>query len=102
MRFPKSPFDAAWDAFGKQPKKWWQRWFKLMPDKLEVFACPDCQMPIDAKFQKTNIRTETVEEELCYILSCPWCGRVMNIGAVIEIDKTFLIARKEPVDGTHQ
>ena len=102
-----SLFDAAWAIYGKPKSKrsFLQRWlFDLInpPDsRLTVFACHDCQMPLDANFQKSNVRTETVDEELCYILSCPWCYRVMNIGAVAEIDKTFLIARKEPPDGTH-
>ena len=64
MRYSQTPFQAAWRGVKDQ----------------NVFGCPDCSMPIDEDFQKTNIRKEKVGREECRILSCPWCYRVMNIG----------------------
>lgn len=87
MRFLMTPFDLAWSGVKKT---------LIAKDKrVNVFACPDCEMPIDPDLQKSNIRVEEIKEEKCYILSCPWCYRVFNIGTVEKVDKSFIIAKKE-------
>lgn len=110
MRFPMTPFDAAWSIFGKEARKkrWWEFWKReAAQPKPTVFGCPNCEMPVDPSMQHTNLRIEELRVpdpgdpdghyvvEPFYILSCGWCGRVMNIGAVSEVDAKFTIARKE-------
>lgn len=107
MRYKTTPSEAAWSASHtpQGTRTFLQRWFFDLinpPDaRLKVWGCPDCHMPIDEALQKSNIRVDTVEEEACYILSCPWCYRVMNIGRCVEVDAIVIVARKEPPDGPH-
>lgn len=99
-------YDIAWEAFGKQERENWIAWLRrLFKGRIalrpKVFGCPDCAMPIDERMQKTNVRIEPIMTTIHsiavphYILSCPWCYRVMNIGSVEEIDKKIVMAKKE-------
>lgn len=112
MRYPLSPLQAAWLPYVNK-----LRWIKMrrflkklfgLDARQTVFGCPECVMPIDESLQKSNIRVELtcVENDKCdrvttepsYILSCPWCHTIINIGSVKTVDKKLIIARKQKLE----
>lgn len=95
MYFKTSPFDLAWDWVKGVMRANGTPNGKASDGRALIFKCPDCEMPIDERIQKSNVRVEIVEGIPSYILSCTWCYRVFNIGSCEEVDKTFVIAKNE-------